>query len=187
MIQLQLLTGMRPGEVVLMRTCDLDTSGAIWIYTPRRHKTEHRGRSRLIYLGPRAQEVVRPWLRPNLMEYLFSPREAMEEFRRGQRRNRKTPLYPSVLARPRKANPKKAPSDRYTTRTYHHAIGYGCRRANVASWHPNQLRHNAATRLRRDFGLDVARAVLGHSSAVVTELYADLDAAKVIEAMERVG
>jgi hypothetical protein len=35
--------------------------------------------------------------------------------------------------------------------------------------------------------LDVARAVLGHSSPVVTEVYAELDGAKAAEAMERVG
>ncbi len=79
----------------------------------------------------------------------------------------------------------------------HHAVLYGIRRANretkkvggneKSEWHPNQLRHNAATRLRREFGLDVARAVLGHSSPVVTELYAELDGAKAAEAMEKVG
>jgi len=57
----------------------------------------------------------------------------------------------------------------------------------IPAWHPNQLRHNAATRLRREFGLDVARAVLGHSTPVVTEVYAELDGAKAAEAMERVG
>jgi hypothetical protein len=34
---------------------------------------------------------------------------------------------------------------------------------------------------------DVARAVLGHSSPVVTEVYAELDMSKAAEAMERVG
>ena len=33
----------------------------------------------------------------------------------------------------------------YTAKTYYHAIGYGCRRAGVPPWHPNQLRHTAAT------------------------------------------
>jgi integrase len=79
MVELQRLTGMRPGEVILMRTCDLDTSERVWVYTPSRHKSEDRGRSRLIDLGPRAQEVLRPWPRPNLTEYLFSPREVMDE------------------------------------------------------------------------------------------------------------
>jgi integrase len=54
-------------------------------------------------------------------------------------------------------------------------------------WHPHQLRHNAATKLRREYGLDAARAVLGHRSPAVTEVYAEVDAAKAVEAMERIG
>jgi len=34
MVQLQLLTGMRPGEVVVMRPIDLDTTGRVWLYRP---------------------------------------------------------------------------------------------------------------------------------------------------------
>ena len=55
----------------------------------------------------------------------------------------------------------------------------------IPDWHPHQLRHAVATGLRREFGLDFARAVLGHSSPVVTEVYAELDEAKAREAMER--
>src|SRR5262249_6337646 len=77
MIELQRLTGMRPGEVVIVRTCDLDTTGRIWIYTPASHKTEHHGKERRIYLGPRAIAVVRPWLRTNIGEFLFQPQEAI--------------------------------------------------------------------------------------------------------------
>jgi integrase len=40
MIELQHLTGVRPGEACRMRTCDLDTSGRVWVYTPGSHKTE---------------------------------------------------------------------------------------------------------------------------------------------------
>jgi integrase len=58
MIRLQRLAGMRPGEVCLMRPCDLDTGGGVWLYRPRRHKTEHRGKDRVIALGPKAQEVA---------------------------------------------------------------------------------------------------------------------------------
>ena len=38
MIEVQRLTGMRPGEVCLMRTCDLDMSAKVWVYTPADHK-----------------------------------------------------------------------------------------------------------------------------------------------------
>ncbi len=79
MVLLQGLTGMRPGEVTMMRACDIEMSGPVWIYTPESHKTEHHGKERLIYLGPRAQAVLKPWLRGQSTAYLFSPREALEE------------------------------------------------------------------------------------------------------------
>jgi hypothetical protein len=34
MIRLQLLTGMRPGEIAVMRRIDLDTTGQVWLYRP---------------------------------------------------------------------------------------------------------------------------------------------------------
>jgi integrase len=57
MIELQCLSGMRPGEVAIMRGYDLDTSGKLWIYVPGRHKTEHHEKDRRIHLGPKAQEM----------------------------------------------------------------------------------------------------------------------------------
>ena len=196
MVELMRLSGMRPQEVCLMRTIDIDRSGRVWIFTPETHKTEHHGRERRIYLGPTAQEILRPWLRMELTAYLFSPREAMQHRLAERRRNRKSKVQPSQKNRS-KAKPKRKPGERYDTRSLYHAVAYGIRKAQdaakkagerpIADWHPNQLRHNAATRLRREFGLDVARAVLGHSSPVVTEVYAELDGAKAAEAMERVG
>lgn len=38
MIELQRLTRMRPGEVVIMRPCDVDRSGDVWVYNPAGHK-----------------------------------------------------------------------------------------------------------------------------------------------------
>ena len=43
MIELQRITGMRPGEVVLMRPGDVDRTKEVWIYRPSRHKTAYRG------------------------------------------------------------------------------------------------------------------------------------------------
>ena len=47
MIQLQLATGMRPGEVCIMRLADIDRSGDVWAYKPHSHKTQHHGRDQL--------------------------------------------------------------------------------------------------------------------------------------------
>jgi len=55
-------------------------------------------------------------------------------------------------------------------------------------WHPHQLRHIAATEIRRSFGLESAQLALGHSSAQVTDaVYAERDHTKVMELMRRVG
>jgi integrase len=52
---------------------------------------------------------------------------------------------------------------------------------------PHQLRHNAATFLRKEFGLETARIILGHRSAAITEVYAEMDQQKAMEAITRVG
>jgi integrase len=186
MVQLQQLTGMRPGEVCVMRSCDIDTNGRTWMYTPESHKTEHLGKQRRVYLGPRAQAILRPWLKPELRAYLFSPTDAAAEQKARKRQNRKTRVQPSQRDRS-KRNPKRTPGEFYDTDAYRRAIARACTKAEVPSWHPHQLRHNAATNLRREYGLDVARAVLGHSSTSVTEIYAELDATKAADVMACVG
>ena len=40
-VQAQLFTGARAGEIVIMRPADVDRSGSVWIYTPAHHKTQH--------------------------------------------------------------------------------------------------------------------------------------------------
>ncbi len=54
-------------------------------------------------------------------------------------------------------------------------------------WHPNQLRHTAATDIRAEFGIEAAQVLLGHSSANMTEIYAERDLMKAKAAMQEVG
>jgi integrase len=74
LMTVQRLTGMRPGEVCRLRPCDLDTSGPVWRYVPSSHKTEHHGRARVVYLGPKAQMVLRPWLPDGPTAFCFPGR-----------------------------------------------------------------------------------------------------------------
>jgi integrase len=203
MIQLQRLTGMRPGEVLRMRACEIDRSGDTWCYSPAAHKTEHHGKARVVFLGPRAQALLRPFLNRDPEAYLFDPREAVEEHRLARRRKRRTPMTPSQTARVRKIAPGRAAGARYTRRSYAVAIARACERAfpppdslsveerpawtKQHRWTPNQLRHAAATDLRRAFGIEAARVVLGHTSSVVTEIYAALDQGKAADIMAKVG
>jgi integrase len=209
MIRLQLLAGMRPGEVVIMRSRDLDTRGKVWIYRPGsdcgpfgQHKTAWRGHQRRIAIGPRGQEVLRPFLKRELDAYLFSPAEAADERRALRRKQRKSPVPPSQRNR-RKVNPQKQPGDHYTVASYGRAIKGACRKADVEAhrnnpdvpvdqvlipdWHPNQLRHTKATEIRGEYGLDGARVALGHRSPQVTEVYAELDFGKAMAIAEKLG
>jgi integrase len=214
MVELQRLTGMRSGEAVLMRGCDLDTSGNVWVYTPRRHKTSDRDKERRIYIGPKAIEVLKPWLRLNVSEYLFQPAESRASFLRDQRRKRKTKVQPSQRDRRVKGRAKKwTPRVHYDSWSYGHAVKGACRKAfphptlsqikrkeltpeqqaelktwhKSHCWHPHQLRHAAATTIRKMFGVEVSRVICGHSNLSTTELYAETDEAKAIEAVGRIG
>jgi integrase len=193
MVQLQLHSGMRPGEVVRVRGVDIDMTGKVWLYRPGSdqgpegdHKTAHRGHSRVVPLGPRCQEIIREHLKTDVSAYLFNPSESMAEFRAERRRQRKTKVQPSQVCR-KKRKPKRKPGNRYTTGSYGRAIRRACEKAGVPHWYPHQLRHAKATEIRREAGLDAARAVLGHRTPSVTEVYAEIDQEKAAAVMEKLG
>lgn len=219
MVSLQLLTGMRSGELTIMRRRDIDTSGPVWIYKPESHKTEHHGLERMIAIGPRGQELLKEgrFLKPELDAYLFSPADAVRERLDAQRaariqtyklehpNGRGDGIQPSQRDRSKPA-PKWKPRHCYTTDSYRRAITRACDLADQAAkkqlredgkpvpegrvverWHPHQLRHNAASRVRREMGLDAARAVLGHTSVTMSAEYAELDLIKAADVMARIG
>jgi len=183
MVELQRLTGMRSGEVVLMRLCDIDRSGPVWLYRPAQHKTQHHGHERLVPLGPKAQRILETFLDRDDAAYLFSPREA-EEARHAKRKL--TARHRSTKNR-RVAKPKRVWRERYDSASYRRAIQRACGKAGVATWHPHRLRHNAATALREQHGIEAARVILGHRSAAVTEIYAEVNRSKAMEVMAQFG
>jgi integrase len=98
---------------------------------------------------------------------------------------------------------KRIPGPQYSEASYGRAIARACKQADaearkrnpqlhpeqiiVPSWHPHQLRHNAATWLRKEFGLEVVRTVLGHRSAAITEIYAERDSEIAKDVMRKAG
>jgi integrase len=186
MVNLQLWTGCRPGEACLIRGIDLKMDGDVWEYRPHSHKGQHHGHERIIFLGPHAQEVIKPWLRSDPQAYMFSPREGRAWHEAQRAKKRKTPAS-SKPKNERKAHPKRKPGEFYTTYAYEHAIRRACIKAGVPSWAPNQLRHNAATKIRTAYGIEAARIILGHASAVTSEIYAEVDREKAREIMRTIG
>ena len=133
-------------------------------------------------MGPKAQKLLKPFLKRAPEAFLFSPAES-EELRNAKRREaRKTPMTPSQAKRERIPKPKRPKRDRYDTASYRRAIDYAVKAANrkrkedepkIPAWYPLQLRHTRATEVRRKYGLDGAQSALGHKNADVTQVYAE--------------
>jgi integrase len=224
LVEFQRLTGCRPAEACAVRRCDLDTGGPTWRYRPPQHKTAHRGKARVIAIGPRAQALLREFSTPNIADYLFSPRRAVAEFHAGRSAKRATPRYASHMKRNagrQVTDPKRRPSQRYTASSYGHAIERACDRAfpppvplaqregetcrawwgrltpaqrsevtawrKAHRWHPNQLRHAFATRVRKTHGLEAAQVVLGHARADVTQVYAERNEQLAASIVAKIG
>jgi integrase len=173
------------------------------VYRPVLHKTAYRGKSRSIPLGPRAREVVVPFLdgrEPTA--FLFSPLDARRERYARMRSARKTKVQPSQACRATDS-PKKVPGVRYHTGSYAQAVKRGIEKANAARaeeaaaggrepvllphWHPNQLRHTHATEVRSKYGLEAAGAALGHTRLSVTEIYAEKNEALAMRVADEMG
>jgi integrase len=169
-------SGCRIGEAIVMRTCDLkdehyaipdQLKGRCWVYEPYRHKTEHRGTKRLILLGPQAISIIEPWLRPTDPEgYLFRPYESLVAFNKG--RGKGKPSTWKSTATLDKARP-------YTYAAISRAITKACKELGVPHWHSHQLRHLAATRLAKQYGVEITQILLGHIDPKTTLQYIDPD------------
>ena len=187
MVRFQRLTACRPGEVCVLRPCDVDRSGGdIWVYRPKGHKSEHQGRKRTVFIGSKAQAVLLPYLLRDADSYCFSPLDTERKRLARMRANRKTKVQPSQLDRSKK-NAKRKPGERYTTNSFGYAIRRASEKAGVERWGPNRLRHTAATRIREQFGLEAAQTVLGHAKADTSEIYAERDSTLAARVMADVG
>jgi integrase len=188
MVELQAVSGMRPGELWVMTTGQIDRTVNPWMYSPVRHKTASRGKFREVPLGPKAQAILLPWLKADPDAILFSPIEAAAQHYEAQRQARRTPLYPSSRKRRGKRKAKKQTRHvMYNKNSYAQAIERGCIRAKVPVFTPNQIRHTFATKVRRDHGLEAAQVLLGHSKADVTQIYAERNRALATEVARQIG
>ncbi len=203
MIQVQWLTGMRPGEVCSIRPCDIDTSAAVWVYRPPYSKMSYQGRQRVIAIGPRAQAVLRAFAPKNPSDFYFSPVASVERFHAERVANRKTPKYASHMKRnatKRVREGERKPAARYTNKSYGYAIRRAVARANwarieaavelefhIPEWAPNQLRHSHGTAVRHRYDLESAQAVLGHERMSTTEIYAEKNLSLALKVASEMG
>jgi integrase len=148
MVRLQVATGMRSGELCSMTVEAIDHAGpsGTWIYRPTEHKTEHRGKTRVIPLFQTEQNLITRWMN--------------------------------------RAHVLRGPLFGVRVDSYRTAIKRALKRAGMEPWTPHQLRHTAATEIRRGAGLDAAQVLLGHASVRTTETYAEVGLGETVSKIE---
>jgi integrase len=160
MILLQWFSGMRSGEVRIMRASDIDRTGDVWIYRPSQHKNDWRGHDRVVPLGKVAQKILTPFLAS------INPDAC---------------LFPPVRRR-------AGGSGCYTCHSYAQVVRRSADRAGVAGFHGYLCRHAARLRITQALGLDAARSILGHRSVGTTNDYAaGVDEKTARDAARRLG
>jgi integrase len=193
MVRIQRLCGMRPKDIRNIRSCDIDRSGDVWRYVPYTHKMEHRGKKRVVAVGPRSQAILTSYLlekEATPEAFLFSPQDTIRLQKIEKRQKRKSvgkngQVQPSQQDRSKPDAAK--PGSKYTKDSYNRAVCRACEQAGIAAWTPNQLRHATGTEVRNKYGLDAAQAYLGHANASTTEIYAELDFEKAAKVAREIG
>jgi len=169
LLRVVVLTGCRTGEACqLTRDC-IDMKDEAWEWRPKTHKTAWRGHERVIFIGPRVQEILRPYIvkANGDAAFLFSPREAMVQLGYEE--------------------PSRRVRDHYDTDSARRAIVRACEAHGIPQWTPHRLRHTRLTNVRNEFGLDHAQAIGGQKSARVAEIYAAVSHEKAREVALRTG
>lgn len=156
----QFWTGMRSAEVRTMRAGDVDTSGQVWRYVPRAHKTDYLGHTKAVFIGPRAQAVLRPLLALALA------------------RGPDGVVFPST---------GRGRGYCYTLSGYCHAMRAAGLAAGLPHWRPYLCRAAARMRVSREGNDEQARSVLGHKHLDTTMGYGSIDEDLAREAMRRMG
>ena len=188
LVRVQRLIGCRPGEVCQLTPGMIDRTGDVWEVKLKHHKNAHRGQTRTLSIGPKAQAILLPYLLRGDDECLFRPMDVDKKRRAELSAARVTPL--SCGNRPgsnRVSKPQRKPGKQYTTQSYSKAIKRVCEVHGIEHWSPNQLRHTATTEARNELGLEHAAARAGHKDLETTLIYAKRSDELRKEAARRLG
>lgn len=196
MVLVQMLSEMRPGEVIrltpgqLLRDPDAkqqipgtrqktgavrtESGQLVWVSIFHSHKTAGKGKARIVCYGPQCQSILSP-----LMVDL--PADG--------------PIFRSARA----SSTRRKSWAGYTLSGYEQAVRRALLKINktrastapplppLEYWSPGQLRHTAATEVAEAFDRSTAAAFLGHSGLDSIDVYATQSLGKAAEAAAKMG
>ncbi|MEN6306692.1 MAG: site-specific integrase [Anaerohalosphaeraceae bacterium] len=189
MVRLQRLTGMRSTELCIIRPVDIDRTNEVWIYSPSIYKGEHLDDyERKVALGPHAQAVLCKYLIGDPQAFCFTPSKAQLD--RGRQ---------PVNYRPRYDKDTYGRAIRRALNAANREIKQQCKEESpdkweklyesrqIPLWHPHQIRHTHATVIASLDSVETAKAALGHKRLQTTEIYAEKDMRRAIDAARKYG
>ena len=118
------LSGKRHDAMFPVGLCLIDTSKPVWTYCPKHHKTAHKGKKRVIVIGPQAQQVLNSLRELSRSDYVFDPQAGLEEFLR--------------KAYGENARVRKTIGECYSKHSLNAAVRKACDRAGIQPWSPGQ-------------------------------------------------
>lgn len=145
LVQVQYWCGLRPGEACRMTSGQIDRSGPVWWYRPRKHKTAHHGKTLVKAVPKPAQVILAP---------LIARAESDD-----------APLFLTRFDRAYTA-------DTYGTAVELAVRAATKASVPVVPWSPNRLRHAIAVEVDARFGREAAQHYLGHARPETTAIYA---------------
>jgi len=179
-VKLQLLTGMRSTELCTLRPCDIDKSveetEGVWLYRPKIYKGRHiEDYVRIVFIGPKAQNILRPYLLRLPASFCFTPEDA--EKQTGKIKHKKyKPCYDRNSYR--KAIQRAIAA-------YNKPIED--KEREIPHWNPHRIRHTRATEARATDGIEVSRALLGQRTLKANEIYAEQDLGRATKYAKKNG
>ena len=188
MVQLQRLTGARPGEICDIRPGDINRTGDVWEYIPDSHKTEHHDKPRVIFIGAKGQRILLPYLLRAADAYCFSPREAEGKRRAAQHEARKVPM--SCGNRPgtnRKRKPRRTAGEKYDPKLVRSSDSPGGRKGRRRHVVPASTAAYICHRSSQVVWPGSGASLLGTQPGRTSEIYAERDFAKAANVARQIG
>ena len=161
LIDLQLLSGARSGELLALTTSMIDRSAAVWRSQLTDHKCQHKGKARTLLFGPKAQLILPKYLSADPDKRLFSMTRCA--YCRAVTRGCEVAFgMPDEL---RNIDKKLSESEKQKLRRQ--AAEWRAEHC----WSPHWMRHTFATRIREQHGIENVQSLLGHSDAEMSRHY----------------
>lgn len=146
---------------------DLEKEG-VWAAVLNEHKTAGKGFERVIFFGPKAQEILRPFV--GTEGYLFKPREG-RAFQLAEQ-SRKQTTTGKGSKKPKKGElAKRKPGELYSSGVLMKAVKKGCVKAKIPQYTPYQIRHTASAAIMDSHGKEAASVYMGHKPSGITANY----------------